>query len=261
MQRKLFLGSLAAATCCAPLACVAPARAGVDEAAIGREEFESLRDDGQILFDSSFYEHLNEVGAIVAAAVRGRYEYPIRYLIVRGDTANAFSVPGGTIYVNEPLLRLARNRDELAGVLAHEAGHMVLHHVAKEMAEANAVGTGQQIGSILGNIFLGPLGGFAAENALNAAAQAKMASRTRQIEAQADEEGAKILAATNDFNPYGLLWFFNVMTAQYGPGKKNWLTSHPLDQERIDDLRHFMAARPETFGKYKDTNAVDVAYW
>jgi predicted Zn-dependent protease len=261
MQRNVFLGSLVAATCCAPFACAAPASAGIDEAAIGREQFEQLRDDGQILFDSAFYEHLNEVGAIVAAAVRGRYEYPIRYLIVRGDTANAFSVPGGTIYVNEPLLRLARNRDELAGVLAHEAGHMVLHHVAKQMAAGNVVGTVGQIGSILGNIFLGPLGGFAVDNGLNAAQQAKMASLARHIEAQADEEGAKILAATNDFNPYGLLWFFNVMTAQYGAGKKNWLTSHPLDNERIDDLKNFMAARPETFGKYKDTQAVDVAYW
>ena len=92
--------------------------------------FHQLRDDGEILFDSPFYERLNEVGQVVAASAAIRYPDPIRYLVVKGDSANAFSVPGGTIYVNEPLLMLAQNRDELAGVLAHETGHMVLHHVA-----------------------------------------------------------------------------------------------------------------------------------
>jgi predicted Zn-dependent protease len=258
MQRSRFISCLCAAIAIADGA--QPALAA-DEAEIGRQFFEEIRENGDILFDSAYYEHLNEVGAAISQAVADRYPYPIRFLIVRGETANAFSVPGGTIYVNEPLLRLARNRDELAGVLAHESGHMVLHHVAKEMAEANALNTTGTILSTVGNIFLGPLGGLAAENAMGAAMQGKMASRTRQIETQADEEGALILAKTKEFNPYGLIWFFNVMTRTYGSGSKSWLRSHPLDDERIADLEHFMAARPQIFGSYKDTQAVDVAYW
>ncbi len=260
MQRTRFLRNLTAATCCGGLALAVPAMA-LDEAEIGRTFFEQQREDGNLLFDSSYYEHLNEIGASIASVVHARYPYPIRFLIVRGDTANAFSVPGGTIYINEPLLRLARNRDELAGVLAHEAGHMVLHHVAKQMADMQKIGTAGTVLSTVGQILLGPLGGYAVDNALNAAAQGKMASLTRHIEAQADEEGASIIAATNDFNPYGLIWFFQVMSRTYGAGQKSWLRSHPIDAERIADLQNYMAARPAIFGKYKDSAAIDVAYW
>ena len=63
------------------------------------------------------------------------------------------------------------------------------------------------------------------------------------------------------YNPYGLIWFFQKMTATYGKGQANWLRDHPLDQQRIDDLKHLFASDAATFGKFKDTQQVDVAYW
>ena len=233
----------------------------LDEADIGRQYFAQLRESGDLLFDSVYYEHLNEVGSVIAETVRPRYEYPIRFYIVRGDSANAFSVPGGNIYVNEPLLKLAKNRDELAGVLAHESGHMVLHHVAKHMAAANKMNTVATVGSILAQVFGGPLGGAAAQYGMQNAGDRVDANLQRHIEAQADEEGARIVAATNTFNPYGMIWFFQTMTATYGAGQVAWTRSHPLDQQRIDDLHNEMSADPATFGKFKDTQQRDVAYW
>ena len=161
MERTAFIRSLIATVGITQLAHVTPALAGIDEASVGREVFAQLREDGDLLFDSGFYEHLNEIGSVVADTVRSRYPYPIRYYIVRGDSANAFSVPGGNIYVNEPLLRLAKNKDELAGVLAHETGHMVLHHVAQHMASLQKKSTIASIGSILAQILVGPLAGAA----------------------------------------------------------------------------------------------------
>jgi predicted Zn-dependent protease len=245
-----------AAACCRPL----PA-AAVDERAIGYEVFSSLREDGEILFDSPYYERLNETGQIIADTARERYPFPVRYLVVKGDSANAFSVPGGNIYVNEPLLMLTSNRDELAGVLAHETGHMVLHHVARKIANANILGTIGAIGSAAASIFLGPLGGYAAEEALGVASQAQDANVSRHIEAQADEEGARIMAATGDFNPYGMIWFFEKMIKEYGDTGTYWQRSHPFSSARITDLRHLFAANPAVFGKYKDTNAVNEIYW
>ena len=149
---------------------LAPALA-LDEQEVGKEVFLELRDGGDILFDSPYYEHLNEVGEIIATTVKTRYPFPIRYYVVKGDSANAFSVPGGMIYVNEPLLRLVRNKDELGGVLGHETGHMVLHHVARNMKNQQAEGIIGTIGSVAAQILLGPLGALPAQYALDTAAR------------------------------------------------------------------------------------------
>lgn len=260
MERSAFVKSLVTMVGVSQLTHIAAALA-LDEADIGRQYFAQLRESGDLLFDSSYYEHLNEVGSVIAETVRPRYQYPIRFYIVRGDSANAFSVPGGNIYVNEPLLRLTKNRDELAGVLAHESGHMVLHHVAKHIAADNKMSTVATVGSILAQVFGGPLGGAAANYGMENAGERVDANLQRHIEAQADEEGARIIAASNAFNPYGMIWFFQTMTATYGPVQVAWSRSHPLDQQRIDDLRNEMAADPAVFGKFKDTQQRDVAYW
>lgn len=261
MQRNAFLASLVTAVGASELLHISPALAGFDEGQIGHETFLRLREDGDILFDSPYYEHLNEVGETIANVVKDRYQYPIRYYIVRGESANAFSVPGGNIYINEPLLRLAKNRDELGGVLAHETGHMVLHHVAKGMRNAQGLGTIAQVGSILANILLGPLGGAAADYATGTAASAQYMNVSRHIEAEADEEGARIAAATNYLNPYGLIWFFQTMTAVYGDKGAYWERSHPFDQARVADLESLFARNPDVFGKFKDTKQRGVAYW
>lgn len=260
MKRRLLLRSLVATAGVSQLMQISPALA-LDESEIGREVFLQLRDDGDLLFDSSYYEHLNEVGQIIAATVRSRYLYPLRFYIVKGDSANAFSVPGGNIYVNEPLLRMAKNRDELGGVLAHESGHMVLHHVARRMKNANAAGVIGTIGSIAAQILLGPIGAIPANYALDTVSNAQDANLSRHIEAQADEEGARIVAATNDLNPYGMIWFFETMKRVYGDKGAYWERSHPFDDARISDLLHVFAANPGVFGKFTDTKRRDEVYW
>jgi predicted Zn-dependent protease len=261
MERTTFIKSLIGAVGVTQLTHMSAAFAALDEPQIGREVFAQLRESGQLLFDSSYYEHLNEVGSVIADTVKTRYPYPIRYYIVRGDSANAFSVPGGNIYVNEPLLKLAKNKDELAGVLGHETGHMVLHHVANRMANADKIGTLRTVGGILAQVLAGPLGGAAADYGLGMGQAKQDASLSRKIEAEADEEGARIVAATNTYNPYGMIWFFETMSETYGKGQATWLTDHPLDDARITDLTNEITKNPQIFGKFVDTKQREVTYW
>jgi predicted Zn-dependent protease len=262
MERKRFACSLAAGAGIGALAGLAPAgAAALDEGELGHSVFMQLRDDGELLFDSPYYEHLNEIGSLVSAAAAPRYPYPIQFHIVKGDSPNAFSVPGGHIYVNEPLLRMARNRDELGGVLSHETGHMVLHHVAKRIANAK---TANLLGTILGipaTILLGPLGGLGADYALGTMQNAQDANLSRHIEAQADEEGARIAAATGQLNPHGMIWFLRMMTKTYGDKGALWLRSHPFDSARVTDLQTLFARNPSIFGAYDATDRSDETYW
>jgi predicted Zn-dependent protease len=58
-----------------------------------------------------------------------------------------------------------------------------------------------------------------------------------------------------------MVWFFQIMTDSYGPGQNFWLRDHPLDQQRITDLSNEFRDDPAVFGKFKDTQQKDVAYW
>ena len=61
------------------------------------------------------------------------FEY--KFFVIKGDDVNAFSVPGGYIYVYEGLVEFAESDDELAGVLAHEIAHASFRHIATMQKE------------------------------------------------------------------------------------------------------------------------------
>lgn len=62
----------------------------------------------------------------------------LQFFLVDLADANAFNLPGGRIYVSPKIVALARNEDELAGVIAHELGHLVTHQSAIEMTRSLA---------------------------------------------------------------------------------------------------------------------------
>ena len=56
-----------------------------------------------------------------------------RFMLVNHPHANAFALPGGRIYVTRKMVALARTEDELAGVLAHEIGHVATRQIGADM--------------------------------------------------------------------------------------------------------------------------------
>jgi WD40 repeat protein len=61
---------------------------------------------------------------------------PFRVRIVDSSTADAFSVAGGRIYVSRKIIAVVQSQDELAGLLAHEMGHILAHHAAIETSQS-----------------------------------------------------------------------------------------------------------------------------
>lgn len=69
--------------------------------------------------------YINEIGNVVALSSDRPITYSgYHFAILDTEEANAFACPGGTIFVTRGMLRRAQNEDELAAVLAHEAGHV-----------------------------------------------------------------------------------------------------------------------------------------
>ena len=81
---------------------------------------------------------VQEIGASIiqnSVASGTPYEYDF-YLLADPETVNAFALPGGQIFITRALYNLLETDDELAGVLGHEAGHVVGRHSAEQIAKA-----------------------------------------------------------------------------------------------------------------------------
>jgi Zn-dependent protease with chaperone function len=141
---------------------------------------------------------------------------------------NAFALPGGHILFTRMIIARMESPDELAGVLAHELGHVVERHAM--------IGVIQQTGmAVLLQVLTGGSSG-SSEWALNAAGSLATLSYTRRLEARADAHGLEMLKQAG-INPRGIADLFERLekerAGKTGLGLPPFLSSHPPTQARI----------------------------
>ncbi|HEY0795497.1 MAG TPA: M48 family metalloprotease, partial [Acidisarcina sp.] len=76
-------------------------------------------------------QYLEKLGAKLLAVLPPN-QLHFRYKIIDSDEINAYSTAGGRIYVTRKLIAAAKCEDEMAGVLAHEMGHILTHQYGIE---------------------------------------------------------------------------------------------------------------------------------
>ena len=94
--------------------------------------------------DTARQERVRAIGERVST-YSSRRELPYHFYVVEGDDINAFTVPGGQIFVDAALVRFAKSDDELAAVLAHEIGHTIARHPVKRYESTMAGSLGQAL--------------------------------------------------------------------------------------------------------------------
>ncbi len=253
-RRSWICGICAAGTAATLPAFVEPALADeqAQERSVGQQVYDDQRKQGQILNLSPYYGVLREVGARIGAAAQPHW-WPMNFVIVKGTQPNAFSTPGGWVYVNEALLKDAASNDELANVVGHETGHIVLGHVMNRIKQAQNL----NLLLMLGSIFVRSQGAANVFTLAQLGANYGFLNFSRQQEYQADHEGV-ILAAKANYNPYGMIWFFRTLEKITGnpSGFEQAVQDHPSTPDRIARLQHFFASDPGQFGKWKDNKTV-----
>jgi len=252
LKRSDLLRGVGAAALTATVGSALPTEALADshdqERQIGNQVYQQLRSQNQIEDTSVWYPALRTVGDKVAGANQPRW-YNQNWIIVKGKDVNAFSVPGGNIYVNEALMAQAENEDELASVLGHETGHLVLGHVMDRIHKAQ---TAQIIGAVL-SIFIHNQATF---NLVNYLGSYAFLNFSRAQEYQADHEGV-ILAAKAGYNPWGMVWFFQKLEKLYGnAGFEQYVQDHPATSDRIARIEQFFKSDPAQFGKFSSALTV-----
>lgn len=105
------------------------------EVALGQNVASSVIRQYRLVKEPQLNEHLKSVGDKIAK-VSDRQDLPYHFFIVDQKDVNAFAAPGGYIFVHKGLLDKIDSDDELAGVLAHEIGHIAARHSVKQLQAA-----------------------------------------------------------------------------------------------------------------------------
>ncbi len=149
-------------------------------------------------------------------------------------TVNAFATGGGDLYVYSGLLLAASSGAEVAGVLAHEVGHVVLYHIERQLVDTYGL-------QALTQLALGQSGGVAQQIATAVATKGALLAHSRSSEAEADAWGT-VHVAQAGYDPHGLASFFKKLLAEEGnsPQILGWLSDHPTTPSRVEEVERII---------------------
>jgi predicted Zn-dependent protease len=209
------------------------------ELQMGAQFAAELETQLRFVHDAEVVGYVNNLGQLLAR-VSQRSNIPYTFHVVDTDEVNAFAVPGGYLYVHRGLIEAAANEAELAGVLAHEIGHVVGRDSARQLS--------QQMGiSVLAGIALGQDPNTVASLAAQIAATGALMSYSREMESEADQYGVQ---ETYDagIDPVGIATFFDKLVALRDGAEagavEHFFSSHPDPGARAATVRALIAALP-----------------
>lgn len=112
-----------------------------EEVAIGKQIAGNLLGASPLVKDKRLQKYINNVGRWVASQSE-RPDLPWHFGVIESKDINAFAAPGGYIFVTRGLYRQLQNEASLAGVLAHEIGHVIRQHHLKLLQQSSLVALG-----------------------------------------------------------------------------------------------------------------------
>jgi len=245
--------STLAAVLAGVLAAQGAAYAAIDERELGRRFYLEARSELPLIDDPAVQEYVERLGRRIVDQL-GDQPFDYHFYVVQEPVMNAFSVPGGYLFVFSGLLARVKTDDELAGVLGHETGHAHAHHVTR-METQTAPWT---VASLLGMLLsvVNPVLGMGAM----AAAQAVQLRYSRDFEQEADYLGLRYMSAAG-YDPYALGSFFKelLIEQRLNPaGVPPYMLSHPLTEDRIANIDSIIKAQKLTTPRGRPAASVEL---
>ena len=222
---------------------------GQQEAEIGRQVMVSIRRSAAQITDPLVFDYLTAVTyQLVPSAPLQERELTLT--LIDSPAINAFAVPGGIVGVNGGLFLNATTEQQFASVMAHELAHLSQRHFARRLEQQEA-STPLTIAGMIAGIVLSAVTqsdvGIAAIAGTQALAVQNMLAYSRAHEQEADRVGLEILARSG-MDPDGMPEMFEIMMRQnrlQGNQPPEYLSTHPLTQNRVADARNRATQYPE----------------
>jgi len=183
-------------------------------------------------------DYVESVGRRVIAETE-MANLPWRFHIVDDRDVNAFTIPGGHVYVNLGLIERSPNVAAFTGALAHEISHVVARHSTEQLSKAYGI-------EAIGGAVLGRNPAVYEQILASILAQGAMARFSRSAESEADRLGAAYMYKAG-YDPQGMVQMFQTLLAerQRRPGSvERFFASHPLTEDRIREVQREIAGFP-----------------
>ncbi len=214
------------------------------ELQMGQLVFNELKSEGNIIESSPLYGPIKPVTDAITRVAQPQYNHPFQFYLIHGDKPNAFSTPGGYVYVVDSLLYFVRNTEEFAGTLCHEVAHTI-HHDSMALMEKRERLLQREVFAAL---LLGPTQAHVVAIAL--LGKLKSLSYSRDVESRADLTGSDVCAAAG-YNPWGLVWLLQDFSNSNSEQLPQVLSDHPNNQNRINALQRHFRKNPSVFANFK----------
>ena len=180
-------------------------------------------------------------------------DFAWEFSLVQDDAVNAFAMPGGKTVVYTGILPIAKDETGLAVIMAHEVAHALADHGAQRMSAAQL----QQLGAVAGTVALSGK----SEQTQQIFAQAYglgsqvgvMLPFSRSHESEEDHIGLTLMAIAG-YNPDEAAQLWQRMQAEAGQAPPEFLSTHPSNQTRINNLTQWAPQAKAEARKYGVTS-------
>jgi len=204
------------------------------EIEIGRAISGRLLGAHNLITDTQLQQYVNKVGRWVASQSE-RSELQWQFGVIDADSINAFSAPGGYIFLTKGLYQLLNSEAELAAVLAHEIGHVVQKHQLKILKKSALIHFGRLL---VESTLDQKQSSMAMNNLVGYGAEMLSRGLDKDSEFEADKIGV-VLTARAGYNAYAL----PIVLQEIGHAGMNnqsdvrlMFKTHPHPNDRLDEL-------------------------
>jgi len=219
-----------------------------DESKQGADASAEVNKTAKLVKDKAIVDRVETIGQKIAAAANvttfaasygndKTFPFTWHFFVIDDKDVNAFSLPGGYVYVNSGLLKFVRTDDELAGVLAHEIAHAAHHHIQSLTHEQSKMNT-EMVAGLLAAI----VAHVNPRDIANLAAGAQytqmgiLNTRYSQAAERDADHGGTILMQKAGYNPVAMLTFMRRLGDISDRSPKiemGILMDHPYTSERV----------------------------
>jgi predicted Zn-dependent protease len=215
------------------------------EMALGKGMSQQLERQAKLLDDKLITEYVNRLGQNLAR--HSDAKIPLTIKVIEGDEPNAFALPGGYLYVNTGLIRMADTEAELAAAMAHEIAHVAARHGTRQATQGEVA----QIATIP-LIFLGGWGCLGMGAAQSLVVPAGSLAIQRGFEAEADMLGVQYLYKSG-YDPLGMVDIFEKILSfderKHAKLLARLASTHPTGGDRLANVQKnietLLKERPE----------------
>ncbi len=211
---------------------------------MGKQYSMQVDSTSKLVTDPVITEYVNRLGQNLVR--NSDAQVPFTFKVIDSDVINAFSLPGGFVYVNTGTILAADEEAELAGVMAHEIAHVCARHATRQMTRSQLANIGT-----IPLIFVGGGIGYAVYEAAGLGLPMTFLAFQRGFEAEADYLGLQYEYKAG-YDPQAFISFFEKIQAQEKrkPGTMDKaFATHPQTPDRIQESQKEIAtilpARPE----------------